>query len=110
MSLRAQKVQELIKEELNNIFLREFEFGKDKLVTITKVEVTNDLKNAKAWISVLPFTESKSVITTLNKAKKHIYHLLMKKIRLRGVPTLRFVIDETEENASFIEEELNNIT
>ena len=54
MSHRINQVNELIKQELNDLLVSELEFTKGCLVTITAVETSKDLRHAKIWVSVLP--------------------------------------------------------
>ena len=50
--LRAEKLQALIKQELSNMLLREVKDPRVKFVTITGVEVTNELSYAKIYVSL----------------------------------------------------------
>ena len=58
MSYRLEKINKLLRREINQIFLREIEFGNDVLITVTEVRTTADLRQAKIMVSVLPFNKS----------------------------------------------------
>ena len=58
---RIQQVNQLIKEELGQIILREGGFSKNVLVTITRVETTRNLIDTKVYVSVLPETQSQII-------------------------------------------------
>jgi len=67
MSLRVEKINELIKHYLNDIFLTHLSFKKDVFVTITKIDTSSDFRYAKASISVFPEKEFPYVLKTLQK-------------------------------------------
>ena len=58
--LRAEKVQEFIKQELSTIILTELKDPRIGFVTVTRVEVTGDLRVAKAYISLMGKTKQKA--------------------------------------------------
>ena len=53
-SHRTEQVGELMKQELANIFLRDMDFPLGTLVTITRVIVSGDMRQAKVMISIMP--------------------------------------------------------
>ena len=109
MSYRILQVNELIKQELNNLFLTEIEFPKNSLATIIKVDTSKDLRHAKVWLSVLPVNYTKKVLDKIKGKAWHLQHLLNKKLTMNPLPRLSFDIDETEKKASDIEELLDRI-
>lgn len=108
-SQRLQKVNELVKQELNNILIKEIDFFKDVLVTINFVDSAPDLKNAKVGISVLPADKSKSVIKFLKNKKTIIQKILNKKLVMHYVPRIHFIIDEIPEKANEMEKLLDSL-
>ena len=52
-SVRIEKVQELIKQEASEIIMRELKDPRIGFVTITEVDVSSDLHNAKLYVSIL---------------------------------------------------------
>ena len=109
MTLRQEKVNTLIKEELGPIINREVEFPQGCLVTIAGTDVSADLKRAKIFISVLPDKYRGSALEILRKKTKHIRGSLNKRIEIRFSPKLEWIIDTTEEHASGIEILLDKI-
>ena len=109
MSYRILQVNELIRQELGRLLLTEIEFPKNCLATITQVETSKDLKHAKIWLSVIPITYTKKVLEKLNKNIGHLQFLLNKKLTMKPLPRLSFMIDETEKKASEIERLLDRI-
>ncbi len=89
---RGPKIASVLEHELNNLFLRDLEFG-GALVTITSVEVSSDLLQAKVRIGIIPEEKVPEVLETLESKKRELQHRLLKKTRLRIVPKLVFEID-----------------
>jgi len=103
MSQRIQQVNALIKQQVSQLLLREIDFA-DILVTITNVDTSPDLKNAKIRISVIPNDKSDLALEII---KRNIYNLqqeLNKKLHLKFVPKISFEIDQIESKAQRIEE------
>lgn len=102
MYQRHQRVESLILEELNKIIIRELEFD-GALVTVTEVDVQKDLDYAIIMISVIPNEKSKEVLKILEKNRRRLQHLLLKKIQIKPLPEIRFEIDKGSERAAEIE-------
>ena len=91
MSNRTQRVNELIKEELSQIILREMNFPRNVLVTIIKVNTSSDLTLATIYISVIPSGKTKKIIQDLKKNIYNLQQLLNKRLRMRPIPKIRFL-------------------
>ena len=109
MSKRIQRLNELIKEELGKILLKEEDFPKGVLVTITRVETLADLSEAKVWVSVLPENQAERIIGKLNKRIYFLQQKINKILRMRIVPKIRFQIETKTKEAARIEEILEEI-
>ena len=100
---RQHKYSKLILRDLAEIFQRDYRdsFG-PAFVTLTSVEVSPDLSIASVYISVLPSSEKEQVLESIEHKKSRIRGELGRRIgkQARIVPDLRFFLDETEENAS----------
>jgi len=107
---RIKRINELIKRELGKIISRDIEIPEGSLLTITDVETTNDLKQAKIWISIYPFQKSKQVFKILSKKINQLQFSLNKKLNFRSLPRISFKIDQTEERASKIENVFKNFS
>jgi len=109
-SLRPSRVAEEIKKEVSVIIPREIKDPRVGFVTVTGVEVTNDLSYAKIFVSVLGGSEEEErTLGALNKAKGLVRSEIGKRIRLRVTPEITFVIDKSLENAARIGELLSQI-
>ncbi len=120
MGHRPEQVSNLIKEELSEIISREIEFP-DLLVTITEVEVDKKLSEAVISFSVLsmcggcpmanqchsqenePPKDFEIALKILEKNRRHLQYLLMKKINIKPMPQIRFKVDKGLEKAAEIE-------
>ena len=109
MSKRIQRLNELIKEELGKILLREGNFPRGVLVTITQVETLADLNEAKVWVSVLPEDKGEKIVEVLNKRIYFLQQKINKILRMRIVPKIRFQIETKTKEAARVEELLEKI-
>jgi len=109
MGKRIEQVNQLIKEELSQIILREIELPSGILLTLTQVETSVDLRQAKVFISVIPEDKREKVLEEL---KKNIYDLqqkLNKRLNMRPVPKIRFIEEKETVEAGKIEEILERL-
>jgi ribosome-binding factor A len=109
MSKRISRLNELIKEELGKILLKEGDFPKGVLVTITRVETLANLTEAKVWVSVLPENKGEKIVGNLNKRIYFIQQKMNKILRMRVVPKIRFLVETKTKEAARIEELLENL-
>jgi ribosome-binding factor A len=100
MSRRTARVNELLRERLSEIIMRDLKDPRiSGLVTVTSVEVSPDLSAARVYVSVLGDRESKgSTLAGLRSASRFM-HKGLEDLALRRVPDLTFVLDETMERA-----------
>ncbi|MFD1735860.1 30S ribosome-binding factor RbfA [Bacillus salitolerans] len=104
MSLRATRVGEQMKKELGEIIGRKIKDPRIGFVTVTDVEVTGDLQQAKVFISVLGDDEQRqNTLKGLAKAKGFIRSEIGQRIRLRKTPEITFEFDESVDYGNRIE-------
>jgi ribosome-binding factor A len=106
---RILKVNKLLKKELGQLFLKEVEFPKDVLVTITRIDTSPDLKEAIVSISSLPDSKSQIVQKILSYRIYDLQQEINKKLRMRPVPKIIFREEEKVGQAARIEELLQKI-
>ncbi len=110
MSIRTEKVAEEIKHQLAVILSRDLSELHLGLVTVTKVRISRDLKNAKIYLSFIANKEPVDVcIEKVNNRKKQIRMHLGKNMHLKFVPELDFYFDDNMEYASRIDEIIKEI-
>ena len=110
MSGRIDKVNEFMKREISNIVLFELQDPRLKVVTITGVEVSRDLRYAKANFSVLGTKKQiREATEGLSSARGMIRKLVGQRVNLRYTPEIQFIYDRSLEYSSRIEETLQDI-
>ena len=111
-SHRQLKVGEELRHLISNALLRESfydEYIENNNITITEVNVSPDLKNAKVYVMPLGGTNKLDVLNSLNNAMGRIKKIISSNISLRQTPKLIFKIDETFEYAKKINDILDKI-
>ncbi len=103
MGHRAERVENLIKEEISLIFLRQLQDPAFGFLTVTNVKVSPDLKIAKIYLSVMDKEKRKEVLEKVINKSKFIRSELASRIRIRYVPELKFFIDDTLDYVEKIE-------
>ncbi len=105
---RAERVSDQMKQEIADILMRKIKDPRIGFVTITDVEVTDDLKNAKVFVSIYGGDKEKT-LAGLRSASAFIRAELGKRMRLKFVPELLFRFDSTVEQGAHIMELLRDI-
>ena len=111
-SQRQLRVGEELRHLISKALLRESFYDQiieDNSITITEVNVSPDLKNAKVYIMPLGGENKFEVLDSLNKSNGRIKKIISSNINLRQIPKLQFKIDETFEYAKNIENILQKI-
>jgi len=111
-SQRQLKVGEELRYLISNVLLKETFYNEhisNNNVTITEVNVSPDLKNAKVYIMPLAGKYQHEVVESLNKVSGRIKKLISSSVKLRQMPKIYFKIDDSFENAKNIENILKNI-
>jgi ribosome-binding factor A len=108
--LRIEKIQELMKQEISQIILRELKDPRIGFVTVTGVEITGDLSEATAYVSIMGSEEQikdtwRGLQSSLGFIRREIGH----RIRLRVTPDLTFALDKSLDYSAHIQELLNKI-
>ena len=102
MTRRTEKVAALLQAEVG-AFINQIELP--AMTTISKVDVTPDLKWASVWITVLgDKKQQEEVLDKLHENLRELQGGLNRKLEMKFVPRLKFVIDHGEEYASRINE------
>ncbi len=109
MSNRIERVNELIKRELSRIILREVDFSRDVLITITRVETSFDLNQSKVYISVIPQCQISKVLRILKRMIYNFQQKLNKRLKMKLTPKIKFIEEKETSKAARIEELLEKI-
>jgi ribosome-binding factor A len=111
MSRRTERVSELIRHELSDLLLRELRDPRlDGLISITQVELTPDLYNARISVSVMSETaDPGEAVKALNAAAGFLHKELVHRLEMRRVPFLTFQIDKSIEEGAAVLAHLNEV-
>jgi len=109
LSRRQKRLKDLLREEIGLIIRREMSDGISSLLTITEVEISKDLSSAKVYVSFLNGKDVRKSIKKLRKAGGFIRSQLNKVVRLKRIPKLNFVLDDTIARAFELEEVFEKI-
>ena len=100
---RSERMSDEIRSILGGIFISDFQIPDAGLLTVSKVEVTSDLRLAKVFISLLDAKKtSDEVIDHLKYNRKTIRYHLGNNLNAKLVPDLRFYYDDTLKKAEKI--------
>jgi ribosome-binding factor A len=105
---RADRVGDQMKQEIADILMRRIKDPRIGFVTITDVEVTDDLKNAKVFVSIYG-GDKETTLKGLKSASTFIRAELGRRMRLKFVPEILFRFDSTVEKGAHIMELLREI-
>lgn len=103
---RMLRIEEEIKKELSNIIAFEIKDPRiSEFTSIVEVKITNDLDQAKVYVSVLSDDDKKEeTIDGLNSAKGFIKMKIGETLRLRKMPEFTFILDETIKKAIYLDQ------
>lgn len=109
MSTRIEKINDLVRQNVDEILLKELSLKEGIFITIAKVDTTPDLRYTRIFVSIFPEKEISYAIKTLEKELYKIQGLLNKKLHLKPLPKVEFKLDTTEQKADEIEKLLKEI-
>ena len=101
---RANRVGDLIREVICEMLLKDLNDPRLELVTITEVEVTQDLRLAKVFFSAMGNrSQEEASLHGLQSATGYIRKKLGRELRLRYIPDLVFKVDHSFDYGSKID-------
>lgn len=107
---RQKKIGGLIQKDLADILQSHLRDAgvTGILISVSKVNVTSDLSQAKAYLSIFPAKNAKDILGELNTLKPKIRHELAQRTRnqLRRMPNLEFYIDDSLDYIENIEKSI----
>ena len=105
---RIEKVNSLLEHHISSILLKDFGFP-GVLVTLTHVDTTPNLIEARAYVSIFPDDQAQKIVATLNKAVYDIQQKINQALNMRPIPKIIFLLDKEIKEAARIEELLEKI-
>ena len=108
--VRVRKLQEFIKQEIGSMLIRGLKDPRIGFVTVTDVEVTGDLRQAKVFVSLSGDEERKEAsLRALKHATGHIRSEVGRVLNIRYMPELSFERDTALDYGMHIESLLSDI-
>ena len=105
-SQRQLRVGELVKQNLGELFIRneaKIPTINSKLITVTEVRMTPDLKTARVYVIPLGGVDTKEIVKILTEYSHLVRKALSKRLDIKFLPKLTFVEDNSFEYAEKIE-------
>jgi len=110
MGVRPERVANAIRREVSSIIQKDLKDPRIGFTTITKVEITPDLRSAKIYYSVLGDEKvKKSTEVALGSARGFIQGLVGNRLKLRFTPEITFKVDKSLEYHEKIDKILDKI-
>jgi len=100
---RNKRVEDVIHKAIASAIRQDFKDPRVGMVTVMSVTLTKDLKSARIYVSVLEEEKVTETIAILNKGVGFFRSCLASALRLRVVPRLQFVYDESVVRGSRME-------
>ena len=110
-SQRQLRVGELVKQNIGEIFIRneaKIPSFNSKLITVTEVRMTPDLKTARVYVIPLGGVQLAETVSILTEYSHLVRKALSKKLDIKFLPKLTFVEDKSFEYAEKIEKIIRN--
>jgi ribosome-binding factor A len=107
---RSQRLGEVILAEISDLIAREIKDPRIGFVTFTRVEMSDDLRYAKVFVSVMGSAPEKTrTLQGLSSATGYIRRHLGRALQLRYTPEITFLIDESLEHGAKIAQLLRQL-
>lgn len=91
---RSIRVSDLIRQEVSEAILYKLKDPRLGFITVTEVDMPDDLKLARVYISVFDQNSRELTLEILNKASSFIRREVGRNLRLRSIPKIEFFYDE----------------
>jgi ribosome-binding factor A len=110
MTQRTQRIDELLRQEIGEIFRRDVDDPRIGFATITDVETAPDLRHATVLVSVIGQpAERQATLAAMGRAMPFVRHELGKRLRLKRIPSFHLELDDTVERGTRVLQLLNEL-
>jgi ribosome-binding factor A len=108
---RAARVADLLRKEITDLLLKEIKDPGIGFITVTGLDLSNDLRYARVYVSVMDKSPEQSEVTfaALQRASGFIRHRVYKNLRLKHAPEIKFFPDESIDRGFRIDEVLKEL-
>ncbi len=108
--LRKQRISSLLRAEIARVILVELRDPRIGIVSVLSVEPTEDLKEAKVFVSILGSeAEQRTALRGLEAARGFIQSHVGRECKLRETPLLRFILDDSIRRQMEMEERIRQV-
>lgn len=107
MSDRRTKVADLLKE-LSATFIQQ-EANANPLITVTSVDISPDLSRAIIFVTTIPDGREADALIFLKRNATHLRNFLKKKMRIKIIPHIEFMVDAGERHRQHMDELVKEI-
>lgn len=109
-STRMRRVDTALQQVLAQAVGRELSDPRLGFVTITRVEATHDVREAKVWYTCLRASDRSASGQALESARGVLQATVARELRARHTPQLTFVYDSTQEDAVALSRLIDEVT
>lgn len=107
---RVEKVQKELRYQVSLIVQQELKDPRIGFVTITRVEITPDLKEAKIYFTTMDVKESlDDTVNGLNRSAGFVRKLVGERMRMKFTPQINFIYDDSLKRQGIIDEIIDKI-
>lgn len=107
---RAKRITEIIRKEISEIILHDLQDPRLGFITVTNVELSDDLKTAKVFVSILgDESTQRTNMKGLKSARSFIQSKIARSANVRFTPVLSFHIDESLKKMEHVNELLSSV-
>ncbi len=107
-AMRQKRLESLLLQLLGPILKNYLDDFPEALVSVSRVEISGDLRWAKVWLSILNASDD----AVLNRLKKSLYHIqgeLNQQVEMKIVPRLQLFVDTSARFAAHLNVIIDNL-
>jgi ribosome-binding factor A len=101
MNIKKERLQEEVKHLASRFLM--LNSSKDSLITVTKIEMSNDKKNAIIFFTAFPDKEEKDALSFAKRKRSEFKQFIRDNSRIARIPHIDFAIDIGEKNRQNID-------
>lgn len=106
---RRDRLSEVLKKEVAVLLSKNLDFGRQVLITVSRVELATDLSEARIYVSVLPDEFSEKVLKALRRKVGYFQKIINKLVNIKRTPKLVFLEEKMIKEAAKIDKLLDEI-
>ena len=109
-SRRVQRVERELREIVGMYLLAGTKYPINGMVTVTRVSVSPDLRNARVFVTMMATDEEKAEnLEALKESTPDLQHQIHKQLPMKFCPKVKFEIDKGYDNVQLVEQRLKEI-